>query len=47
MLSVDQATIANWRRRGVLPPAVRIGRCLRWELSDVLAWIEEHREVPA
>lgn len=44
LLSVDQGTIANWRRRDVLPPAVRIGRCVRWPLSDVLAWIDDHRE---
>ena len=43
-LGVDVATITNWRRRRKLPPAVRIGRSVRWLATDVVEWIEEHRE---
>lgn len=47
ILGVEVGTVMNWRRRKVLPPAVCIGRSVRWLASDVTDWILEHREVSA
>lgn len=34
---------AHWHRlraAGKLPPAVKLGRCLRWRREEVVAWIQ-------
>lgn len=40
-LQVPLKTIYTWRYKGIGPPAVRIGRYLRFRAEDVAAWLEE------
>ena len=41
MLGVTQITIARWKKSGVLPPCVRLGRRLiRWRMADIEKWIQ-------
>jgi predicted DNA-binding transcriptional regulator AlpA len=35
-------TIRKWRSTGYGPPAVKLGRHVRYRRSDVLRWEEEH-----
>jgi DNA-binding transcriptional MerR regulator len=37
-LGVPVATLYQWRRRGVGPPARRVGRHLRYDPDAVRAW---------
>jgi len=40
-LSVPVATLYGWRHRGEGPPAMRIGKHLRYEPGDVRSWAHE------
>ncbi|MBT4477320.1 MAG: helix-turn-helix domain-containing protein [Actinobacteria bacterium] len=40
-LQVPKATIYSWRYHGTAPPAVKLGRHLRWKPEDVEAWLVE------
>lgn len=44
-LGVPLATIYTWRSRGYGPPAVKVGKHLRWRREDVEAWLEERRDL--
>ncbi len=44
MLGVSEATIYSWRHRGEGPRGYKIGGLVRYRLSDVLAWVEEHAD---
>lgn len=39
-LGVSPRTLYNWRHRGGGPPALRIGRHLRYRREDVQAWVD-------
>jgi predicted DNA-binding transcriptional regulator AlpA len=39
---VTRAVIYGMRYRGQAPPAVHVGRGLRWKLEEVEAWEAEH-----
>ncbi len=39
-LKVPVATLYAWRYRKVGPPALRVGRHLRYRESDVVKWLE-------
>lgn len=41
LLQVPPKTIYTWRYKGVGPPALPIGRYLRFRAEDVAAWLEE------
>jgi len=41
LLQVPIGTLYGWRYKGVGPPAVRIGRHLRYDKSDVERWLME------
>ena len=41
------ATIYDWRVDGKGPRGIRIGRSVKFAVSDVRAWIDAHREPPA
>ncbi len=34
--------LIKWRREGRGPQYIRVGRSIRYRLSDLLDWIEEH-----
>lgn len=44
LLGVPVQTVYAWRSRGGGPPAHRVGRHLRYSLSDVEAWLAERRD---
>ncbi len=47
-LGVTRAVIyQNRHRRGDLPPAIKVGRHLRFRLDDVQAWLDAKEEVAA
>jgi excisionase family DNA binding protein len=46
-LGVPVKTIYEWRQAGRGPVGVRIGRHLKFRLSDVQAWIEAQRDLPS
>ena len=40
MLNVCASTLANWRRRHIGPPAMKLSeRCVRYDLDAVNDWI--------
>jgi excisionase family DNA binding protein len=41
LLGVAVATIYTWRYRKVGPPAIRIGRHLRFRRRDLAQWLRE------
>ena len=48
LLGVAAATVHNWRssRSVELPPAYLVGKRPRYRRSEVLTWLEDHREQP-
>ncbi|MFI6609727.1 AlpA family transcriptional regulator [Streptomyces sp. or43] len=40
-------TLYTWRKTGVGPPAIRIGKYLRYDPSAVRAWVESNTEITA
>jgi len=46
ILGVTEWTIWSMRKRKLLPPAVRIGKNLRWRESTIVNWIQEN-ETPS
>lgn len=43
-LGVPVATIYDWRVSGKGPCGIRVGRHLRFAISDVVEWVTRHRE---
>jgi len=43
-LGVPIKTIYDWRQTGRGPVGIRVGRHLKFAVSDVRAWIEQQRE---
>jgi predicted DNA-binding transcriptional regulator AlpA len=43
-LQVTPKVIYGLRYRGEAPPAIKVGRELRWRLSDVADWEERRRD---
>ena len=46
-LQVPPKTIYTWRYKGIGPPAVPIGRYLRFRAEDVAAWLESRADNPS
>jgi predicted DNA-binding transcriptional regulator AlpA len=42
-LAVPVATLYAWRRRGIGPPAIPIGKYLRFDPAELRAWVDEKR----
>jgi excisionase family DNA binding protein len=42
-LGLPVNTIYAFNRDGTAPPRSRFGRAVRYRLSDVMAWTQEHR----
>jgi predicted DNA-binding transcriptional regulator AlpA len=40
-LAVPVGTLYQWRHRGLGPPAVRLGKHLRYQAAAVRAWVAE------
>ncbi len=43
-LGVPVATIYDWRVDGKGPRGIRVGRHLRFAVSDVRAWLDQNRD---
>jgi excisionase family DNA binding protein len=43
-IDVPKATLYNWRLRGYGPPAIKVGRHLRYRQADVEAWLDHQAE---
>jgi excisionase family DNA binding protein len=46
-LGVPVKTLYEWRSRGGGPPGIRIGRHLRYRMSDVQTWLNERTSATA
>ena len=44
LLQVPPKTIYTWRYKGVGPPAIPLGRYLRFRADDVAAWLQSRAE---
>lgn len=40
-LAVSKDTIYGWRKSDYGPPAIKVGKHLRWQSERVVAWVEE------
>lgn len=40
LLKCSRRAVVRWRDNGTLPPALKLGRLVRWRRGDVEAWIE-------
>lgn len=47
MLSVPEGTVRYWRKTGVGPPWVKLEGSIRYDLADVLKYIERSRRTPS
>jgi excisionase family DNA binding protein len=43
-LNVAVGTLRRWRAEGSGPPALRVGRTIRYRRSDVDRWLERERD---
>ena len=39
LLSMDRGTLRNWRSAGIGPTFIKIGRSVRYKLSDILDYL--------
>ncbi len=43
-LGVPPATVAQWRYRGLGPQGYRVGRFVKYRMSEVVAWVESQAD---
>lgn len=43
MLGMQPATLRKWRHTGDGPPFIRMGRAIRYEISEVLGYVDRNR----
>lgn len=41
ILAVDRRTLQSWRQAGTGPPAVRMGKYLRYSAAGLQKWLED------
>ena len=46
LLQVPLKTIYTWRYKRIGPPAVPMGKYLRFRAEDVAAWLDSHADAP-
>jgi predicted DNA-binding transcriptional regulator AlpA len=46
-LQIPEQTLYRWESRGVAPRSSKIGRYTRYQLADVLAFVEARASKPA
>ena len=44
LIGVPVATLNNWRSIGRGPRSFRLGRAVKYLVTDVAAWIEQHQQ---
>ena len=40
---VPVSTVYSWKKRGIGPPAIAVGRYLRFDPDDLRAWLDSKR----
>ena len=40
ILEISEKTLTNWRSTGKSPKYVKVGRCVRYRLSDLMDWLD-------
>ncbi len=43
MLGVPRSTLYGWRQTGDGPPAIKVGRLLRYDPEDLERWLDERK----
>jgi predicted DNA-binding transcriptional regulator AlpA len=43
MLRLPERTLEDWRLTHSGPPYLKLGRHVRYDVQDVLTWVQEHR----
>jgi len=43
-LGMNVATLADWRTKGTGPAYVKVGRYVRYQYSDLKAWLTSRRK---
>lgn len=43
LLGIGQKAVEKWRLHGKGPRYIKVGKLVRYEESDVLAWLEEQK----
>lgn len=46
-LDIPRKTLFEWRSRGGGPPGIKVGRHVRYRMSDVQAWLTERTSTKA
>jgi excisionase family DNA binding protein len=46
LLQIPPKTIYTWRYKGIGPPAVPMGKYLRFRAEDVAAWLDARADAP-
>jgi excisionase family DNA binding protein len=44
LLDVAPSTLAEWRHSGRGPAFIRVGKRVRYEVTDLRAWLERNRQ---
>jgi predicted DNA-binding transcriptional regulator AlpA len=44
LLHRSPRAIYHLRERGVLPPAIRVGKTILWPADEILLWLDSNRE---
>lgn len=42
-LNASTAALQAWRHRGGGPPYFKVGRCVRYQMSDLREWVNSRR----
>jgi excisionase family DNA binding protein len=43
-LGVPKCSIYKWRQKNYGPPAIKVGKHLRWHPASVIAWVKQHEQ---
>lgn len=43
LTGISQSTLEKWRCAGTGFPYIKVGRCVKYALGDVRAWMNAHR----
>ena len=46
VIGLDHRTLEQWRYQGKGPPYLKVGRQVRYRLSDLQLWLEGRRVLP-
>ena len=43
LTGISCSTLEKWRLQGNMIPFIRAGRCIKYSINDVRAWMDSHR----